>query len=151
MLRGVLAVVVGLVLILLSILVGMLIAAIALGTFFVPEEGSNVVPLAGTLIAQGLALVCAVVGGFVAALIAGPARRAVPVLAVLILVLGLAHAVAAPNMQARTAEGEEAVVMPQPPAWHNWVVPVVGCFGVLIGGSMCGRPETGGSGGVGAE
>ncbi|MCP3905476.1 MAG: hypothetical protein GY715_17765 [Planctomycetes bacterium] len=155
MIRGFLAVIVGLVLIVLCLLFGLLVARIALGGFFAPEEGSEVVPLAGTLIAQGLGLVSAVIGGFVAALIAGPARRAVPVLAVLVLVLGLVHAVTEParserlaaDEMARVEAGDEPVVLPRAPTWHNWVVPVVGCVGVLIGGSLCGRPEAGGSGG----
>ena len=118
MIRGFLAVIVGFVLIVLCVPFGLFVAEAAFAGFFTPEEGSEVVPLTGTLIAQGLGLVSAVIGGFVAALIAGPARGAVTVLAVLVLALGLGHAVLEPTMSERLAANESRTTEGSFGFWH---------------------------------
>ena len=90
------------------------------------------------------------VTGFLAALAAGwVARRigkssmAVKILVVLILVVGLYYAVTAESSYAArepvdTPVAEmsfrEAGLHARQPTWYNWVIPLVGVAGVLVGG-----------------
>lgn len=103
--------------------------------------------LAGTL---PLNLVGAMIGGWVAARIGGPvaASRAVILLALLILVFGLWFAItlstgSAPAPPTAPDMGPfEAAAAAVQPVWVSWFLPVLGAFGVGIGGMLALRRTT---------
>jgi hypothetical protein len=90
-----------------------------------------------------LGLAAAVVGGWVAARIAGNNRRAVTGLAGLVLVLGLLMAIpvltqSAGTNSVRTGDvpNMRAMQAAQQPAWVALLNPVIGVIGVLLGGRL---------------
>ena len=90
-------------------------------------------------------VLAALVGGYVAALVAGRNRPTpVKVLAALILVIGLALAVPQQfhSHPAPTAEEVDRMTLlerasqAREPGWYSFLIPFVGCFGVLAGGML---------------
>ena len=121
------------------------LAWMVLGQSFAFHEGMTTATTGWCLVTVGLGFVGAVLGGLVAAVIArGPTP--VRVLASLVVILGLAQAIAyqvLPADDEATVEEEvgelsllEAASMSTPPTWYTFTLPFVGMFGVLAGGSM---------------
>ena len=100
-----------------------------------------------------MGLVSAILAGFVTALIApSPRRTPVKVQAGITLVLGLAFAgmhmaIDDPDKEPSKPVAEmtvfEAASESVAPPWYNFSIAVVGCVGVLIGGSLRPRPSAG--------
>lgn len=142
MLRSILAAVVGYVALVLVVLAGIGVAWLALGGAgaFDGEGPAPSTPWMALNLLSGL--IAAVVGGLVARRIGG-SQLAVRILVGIVLVLGLVTAVMAGSakgdrepLDKPVAEmsfqeaGQHAVQ----PAWYNWIIPLVGAAGVLIGG-----------------
>lgn len=141
MLRSILAAVVGYVALVLVVLAGIGVAWLALGgegAF----DGEGPAP-SGAWIALNLmsGLIAAVIAGLVARRIGG-SQLAVRILAGFVLALGLVVAAMAGSADDREpAAGpvaemtfREAGQYAEQPAWYNWLVPLVGAVGVMIGG-----------------
>ena len=87
-----------------------------------------------------LSLIAAVVGGFVSFRVGGD--RAVKVLAIVVVVLGILMAVPAlmgppsgePEPRTAAVGNMEAMSKAKPPTWLNFVNPLIGAAGVLAGG-----------------
>lgn len=144
-LRGILAVVVGYILMFVLQAIGL-----AIGYFVVPMEKIyqgdtlHVTPL-WTVIMLVTGLVGAVIGGIAAAIIGGsPKRTPVKVLAVLVLVLGMVGGYlqvqgVASRTESQLTRAEDmdvwkAASVSAPPSWYSYSIPVVGAAGVLLGG-----------------
>jgi hypothetical protein len=146
MLRSILAVVVG---------YGAMAALVVLSftpAFFAPElvfetDGIGVtLPIMVFTLAMGVA--AAVLGGYVAALVAGRhAWRAVLALAAIAFVLGVASAVHGLSKAPPTVSAEEAARMTpmekaaigREPAWYAFLLPFLGSTGIMAGGWLAGR------------
>jgi hypothetical protein len=92
-----------------------------------------------------LSAVAAVLGGWVCATI-GRSSRAVGILAILVLLLGVVSALMEAQMRARTVAeprlGDvpnlEAMTRAVQPEWISWLLPVIGAAGVRYGGRRAG-------------
>lgn len=142
MLRSSLAAIVGYVTIVLVVFAGIGVAWLILGGAgaFAGEGPSPSTPWMALNLLSGL--IAAVVGGLVARRIGG-SQVAVRILLGIVLVLGLVSAV----MEGGAAAAHEPAAKPVAemsfmeagrhavqPAWYNWMIPLVGAAGVLIGG-----------------
>ena len=117
-----------------------------LGSDFAFVEGTYEATVGWSVVAIGLGLVGAVLGGLVTASI-GRAVAPVKVLAGIVLVLGLVEAVMFQFDIGESEETEQAVAaeeLPmweaaskaQPPTWYSFTIPFIGCAGVVIGGRL---------------
>jgi hypothetical protein len=143
MLRSILAVVVG------YIVMAALVMLSFTPAFFAPElvfekDGFGVT-LAFLVFSLAMGGVAAVLGGFVAALIAGRhARRSLLAFAAIVLVLGVGSAVHGLFQAPQTVSAEEAARMTpiekaaigHEPAWYAFLLPFLGSAGILAGGSV---------------
>lgn len=163
MIRGILAVIVGLIVMVVWVAVTLRVADVTIGESYAFDESTNEVTLVWWLLALGLGLIGAVLGGFTAAAIgAGPKKTPVKVLAGLVLLLGLGRAAwmmygpeAKPEPSTEVlfnepgggtaegwwakviAEGEAAMEMGnEQPMWCAFTLPVIGLVGVLLGGKL---------------
>jgi xanthine/uracil permease len=126
--RAVLAVVVGFVVIVLGVMLADALASVVLGLAF-ESRNPPVAPPAFLVYSLAMGFLAAVLGGYVAAVIARGFGRAVVVLAGLLLVLGLATAVAGALGVGDPGQGQE-------PPWFAFTLPFLGCAGVLLGGRL---------------
>jgi hypothetical protein len=141
MFRSILSVVVGY--LVLAVLVMLATAPVFLAPELAFQKDSVEPSLTFTVWNLIMSLVAAVAGGLVCALVAGKKRR-IPVLvfAGLVLVIGLAMALSQP-VRHDLPPGEEIARMTvmerashaHEPAWYSYLLPFVGCAGVLAGGS----------------
>ncbi|MHC4415759.1 MAG: hypothetical protein ACYS0G_10780 [Planctomycetota bacterium] len=162
MLRGILAVIVGYVVMFAWVMVTSTVMYLGLGQSFALEEGTKEVTMGWLVASIVLGLIGAILGGLVAAVIGrSPTNRPVKVLAGIVLVLGMGMAAAQLSMnrpdESQEAASEEVVTgdaaaqetetvgelsswqaMSEavPPAWYSFTIPIVGLIGVLIGGSL---------------
>ena len=142
MLRSILAVIIGYAVIFLLVFAGIGIAWLVLGGegAFAGEGPAPSTPWMALNLLSGL--IASVVGGLVTRRIGG-SQLAVRILVGLVLVLGVVSALltggsaAAPEPIGKpvaemsfTEAGRHAVQ----PAWYNWIIPLVGAAGVLVGG-----------------
>ena len=142
MLRSILAAVVGYAAIVIVVFTGIGVAWLALGGAgaFNGEGPAPSTPWMALNLLSGL--IAAVVGGLVARRIGG-SQLAVRILVGIVLVLGVVSAVMAGSAQ----KGREPVEKPVAemtfqeagrhavqPAWYNWIIPLVGAAGALVGG-----------------
>jgi hypothetical protein len=146
MLRSILAVVLGYLAMAALVMLSFTFAFFAPG--LVVEKDGIGVTLAFMVFSLAMGGVAAVVGGFVAALLAG--RRAWPALLALVaivLVLGVGSAVHGLFQVPPTLSAEEVARMTprekaaigHEPAWYAFLLPFVGSAGVLAGGWLAGR------------
>ncbi len=155
MIRGILAVIVGFIVIAIWVMGTTFAAFRTLGESFVFDEGTASLGWCGLQL--GLGLVGGVIGGFLAATIgAGPKKTPVKVLAGLVLLLGLGKAafmIYGPDMEPESSSEvlfNEPVAGPEnewiakfkemaqyeQPRWFSFTIPVVGLVGVLLGGKL---------------
>lgn len=142
MLRSILAAVAGYAVIVLVVFAGIGVAWLALGGAgaFQGEGPAPSTPWMALNLLSGF--IAAVVGGLVARRIGG-SPTAVRILLAMVLVLGVVSALmggtateAGPAIDKPVAQmsfmeaGRHAVQ----PAWYNWIIPLVGAAGVLVGG-----------------
>lgn len=142
MLRSILAAVVGYAAIVIVVFTGIGVAWLALGGAgaFDGEGPAPSTPWMALNLLSGL--IAAVVGGLVARRIGG-SQLAVRILVGIVLVLGVVSAV----MAGSARKGREPVEKPVAemtfqeagrhavqPAWYNWIIPLVGAAGALVGG-----------------
>ena len=160
MIRGILAVIVGFIVMVVWV-IGTTLAGMATLTDLVLDESTREASLTWCLIQIGLGLVGGVIGGFLAAAIgAGPKKTPVKVLAGLVLLLGLGQAAwvmygpeAEPEpstevlfnepvaedpegLLAKVRAQMEAAMEYEQPTWYPFALPVVGLVGVLLGGKL---------------
>ncbi len=156
MIRGILAVIVGFIVMVVWV-IGTTLAGMATLTDLVLDESTREASLTWCLIQIGLGLVGGVIGGFLAAAIgAGPKKTPVKVLAGLVLVLGMGQAAMMtfglmpqpePSSEVLFNEpaGEsspewldklKAISEAEQPTWFSFTIPVVGLVGVLLGGKL---------------
>ena len=161
MIRGILAVIVGFVVMAVWVLGTFAAAFFTLGESYAFDDSTNQVTLAWCLLDLGLGLIGAVLGGFTAAAIgAGPKKTPVKVLAGLVLLLGLGQAAwmmygpeadpepstevlfneprdkDAEGLLAKVRAEMEAAMEYEQPTWYPFALPVVGLVGVLLGGKL---------------
>ena len=151
MVRAIVGVIVGWLVSVACVFIGLAAAWMVLGASFAYEEGTLNVTVGWCAIALGVGLVAAILAGLVTALIApSPRRTPVKVLAVLILVLGLANAVgyafvdrpdAEPSKPVEEMTMADAIRESVSPNWFNFANALVGFVGVLIGGGIRPRPS----------
>jgi hypothetical protein len=116
----------------------MSLAWMATGPGFAFRDGSLDTSTGWSLLSMGLGLVCAGFGGRVAARFSS---HAVPLLAGVVLVLGLLSAYGPapvrPALEQPVAELSmfEAASYAVQPAWYRYAIPLVGAAGVLLGGA----------------
>ena len=160
MLRKILAVVAGYLVMAVFIALTLTLAWFALGPSFAFRPGTTEVTVGWMAVNLPLSFLGAVVGGWITAMI-GQDKLPVKILAGLILVLGLAMAFAqlsvdpAPE-ERQAAAAEQPTSAPEPsgpsdelsaysasseaiqPTWYNFVLPLIGLGGVLVGGLVLG-------------
>lgn len=120
---------------------------LVLGSSFAYEAGSTRVTAGWLAVATPVNLVGAMVAGWLARVMARSDRRAVIVLAGLVLVLGVTMAVMhlsmdralPPGKSPSTLTAQEAGQFSVQPTWYEFVIPVLGCVAVLAGGGMLAR------------
>lgn len=143
MVRSILSVVVGYVV--LAVAVSLSSALVLLTPGFVFQAHTVEPSLLFTVFNLFLSLLAALAGGYVAALVAGENRPTpVKVLAGSILIVGLALAVPQQlhSHPAPTAEELDRMTLlerashAREPVWYSFLIPFVGCFGVLAGGML---------------
>ena len=161
MIRGILAVIVGFIVMVVWVLVTFTVAFMTIGESYAFDESTGEVTLVWCLLDLGLGLIGAILGGFTAAAIgAGPTKTPVKVLAGLVLLLGFGQvawmkygpqpqpkpstAVLFDEPRHEHAEGllaevrakVEAAMEYEQPTWYPFTLPVVGLVGVLLGGKL---------------
>lgn len=149
MVRTIAAVVVGYIVSVALTIVGVVIAWAIFGFEGAFVENSTVASTPWSVTICVLGFVAAVAAGATAAVIgkeSGP--LAVKLLAGLILLLGFGIAAMSMGVEpqpvpAEWADGEvgfmEAGAVASSPAWYNFVIPIVGAAGVVLGGRLAGR------------
>jgi hypothetical protein len=149
MLRSILAVIVGYFVIVLCVFLSFSALYLLLGPDKAFRPESYDVSILWLAVTFPLALLAAVVGGFVCAKISRGGKAPV-VLAVLVFVLGMLSAIpvltAEPSTAVRTAEvgNLEAMAGAQQPAWVALLNPIIGAAGTLFGAKLAG-PRVGAS------
>lgn len=153
MLRKILAVVAGYVVSGLWVALTLSIAWMVLGAGFAFEDGTTRTTLGWAVVMLVMGFIGAIIGGWLAALIARTPRAGVW-LAVVMLVLGLGLAIYYTTVDVE-AEATAALAGRDPaalpvfeaasvaiaPTWYNWIIPLVGAIGAVIGGRCrTGRP-----------
>ncbi len=120
------------------------LAWVILGSSFVFVPGTTSVTAGWLALTFALSFAGAVLGGFVASTLGRhPRNRSVHVLAGILLVVGLAtavlHLASPPPRLIKPPAGltafEAAGYATQPP-WFDFVIPIVGALGVILGGSL---------------
>lgn len=142
MVRSILSVIAGYVV--MAILVALTFAPVLLAPGLVFENGSASASLAFSIYNLVASAVAAMAGGFVAALVAGQGSRALQVFAGIVLVFGLASAVAGLRAERPIVTAEEISNMTtmeraskgKEPTWYAFLLPFVGAGGVLAGGAL---------------
>ncbi|MBA3311935.1 MAG: hypothetical protein M3552_04625 [Planctomycetota bacterium] len=141
MLRAVLAVIAGYAVIFVCVFASFSTAYLLMGTAGAFRPESYEVSLLWLAVSFPLALIAAVIGGFVCAKIPRGGRAPL-VLAGLVFAFGLLSAVieiqAAPAPAVRTAEVGvlEAMSQARQPTWVAWLNPFLGAAGILIGAKL---------------
>lgn len=153
MLRTVAAVVVGYLTTAVWAFLSLSLAWVILGAGFAFAGDGPRISTGWTLVMLVLSLIGAVLGGWVASII-GRGPRAAVVLAVVILVLGFAMAIYSQTLN-REAEGLQALAgrspadipmleatsVAVPPAWYEFLLPLVGAAGAVYGGRLRRHPS----------
>jgi hypothetical protein len=137
-----------------SVVVGYVVMAILVGLSFVPvlvapdlvfEYGSANASLGFSIFSLIAGFVAAVAGGLVAAVVARrDSRYALPVFAGLVLIFGVASAVASVRAERPSVSADEISRMTimeraskgKEPTWYAFMLPLVGSGGVLAGGAL---------------
>ena len=140
MLRSILAAIGGYAVMIVIVLAGIGVAWMALGAAGA-FSGEGPAPSTPWIILNVLSgFIAAFIGGLVARRIGG-SQTAVRILIGLVLVVGFALAalggLAEPPVSDKPVTEmsfSEANQHAQPPAWYNWLLPVIGAAGVLFGG-----------------
>lgn len=144
MIRSIAAVVAGYAVMALWVMLALSLSWMALGPEFAFREGTVDVSLGWMAVALATGFLGALLGGFVAARISRvPGGSAVRVLAGLVLVLGLLSAFfQVPPEERPVFEGEIAAIAPaeaaevaRQPRGYPYAISIIGCLGVLGGGS----------------
>ena len=148
MLRIVLGVIVGYVVTVVVVAVGLMGMWAVLGGDRAFQPDSNVASMSWSLGAIVGGFIAAIVGGLVAAVVGGGrGMAAAKALAVIMLAVGWLGAVANLVVEREAVEMPEdrasmtffeAGQLAQSPAWYNFVIPVVGAVGVMIGARLKG-------------
>jgi len=139
MLRNILGVLAGYIAMALAVFVLLTGAYLAFGTERAFEPGTYRTSLAWCLTSLVLGIPPALLGGWVCARI-GASHKAVVALAVLVALAGLAIAIptlkSEPGVLMRSGDVSnlEAMGRAQTPSWVAFLNPVIGVFGVLVGG-----------------
>lgn len=146
MLRAIASVIVGYIVMFAFVFVSFTAAYLALGADGSFKPGTYDVSTMWIAVSSVLSLIAAILGGWIAVLIA---RSATPpkVLAGLVLVLGLLMAIPAflssgqPAPPARTADvgNLDAMMKARTPPVLALITPLIGAAGVMLGASLCGR------------
>lgn len=140
MIRKILGVIIAYVVMFICIFLLFSTAYFAMGSDRAFEPGSYQPTLLWDITAFILGFIAAVIGGVVAAVIGK--GNTPKILAVLVLVIGMAAAIATAVMEkpneARTGNvtNFDAMMKAQEPVWVAFVNPVIGVIGVLVGGSL---------------
>jgi hypothetical protein len=146
MVRSILSVVVGYAV--LAILVTLSFAPIFMAPEFAFRPGTCEASTAFTIFSLVTSFIAAIVGGLVAAVVARKgARFPVRVLASLILAFGLISAIAGQFAEKPVVSSEEVARMTpmqraekgQEPTSYAFLLPFIGCGGVLLGGTIRNR------------
>lgn len=149
--RPVFAVIAGYLIMMVFVMVTLTVAWVLLGSSFAFQAGTTHVTLRWVALNLSLSAIAAIAGGYVAMSIApDEAMLSVKILAGIILAVGLimavAHIFTDASVDQQLAQGvvvegmgafaaaSEAVQ----PIWYNFLVPVLGAAGVLIGGRLRG-------------
>lgn len=143
MLRSIAAVVLGYIVLFVFVAASFSALYAATGPAFAWEPGTTHASLSWMTVAILLSFIAAILGGWMAGWI-GRSWKTVVALAALVLVLGIVNAVAVRGVvrvlpEGRTAESlsmSEAARYTNQPDWYNFVVPLIGVAGVLVGGRL---------------
>ncbi|MFH1279840.1 MAG: hypothetical protein ABIK65_15845 [Candidatus Eisenbacteria bacterium] len=144
MIRSIAAVIAGYSVMALWVMLALSLSWMALGPGFAFRGGSVDVSIGWMAVALFTGFLGALLGGFVSARISKtPSGGAVRVLAGIVLVLGLMSAYfQVPPEERPGFEGDitqigptEAAEVARQPRWYPYAISLVGCFGVLTGGS----------------
>jgi hypothetical protein len=150
MLRVIAGVIVGYAVSVVLALVGIIVAWAIFGFEGAFAENSTVASTPWSITVCAFGFVAGVAAGATAATIGRhPEQLAVKVLAGLILLLGLGIAVMSMGNEPQPVPAEwadggvgflEAGAAASNPPWYDFVIPIVGAVGVLVGGNLVGRP-----------
>lgn len=144
MIRSIAAVVAGYAVMALWVMLALSLSWMALGPGFAFREGTVDVSFGWMAVALVTGFLGAMLGGFVAARISlAPGGRAVRALAGIVLVLGILSAFfQVPPEERPVFEGDvggigptEAAEVARQPRWYPYVIALIGCAGVVTGGS----------------
>lgn len=141
MLRNILGVIAGYIVIFVIVMVSLMVLYLALGVDFAFQEASFEPSILWILCMFVVGIVAAVVGGMVCRMI-GRSQTATAALVAVVLVLGGLSAVFTMSKEAPTEprsediSSMEAMLQAQTPAWVLIANPIVGVFGVILGGAM---------------
>ncbi len=149
--RPVLAVVAGYLIMVIFVMVTLTIAWGLLGSSFAFQSGTTHVTLRWVGLNLSLSVLAAIAGGYVTMWIApNDSMLTVKILAGIILVVGLimavAHIFTDPSVDQHLAQGVvvegmsafSAASESVQPLWYNFLVPIIGAVGVLVGGRLRG-------------
>jgi hypothetical protein len=150
MLRAIASVIVGYIAMFAFIFITFSIAFVILGVEGSYKAGVYDVSLTWIVISMILSMIAALLGGWIAALIAATATPP-RVLAALVLILGLAMSIPpifmkdpnAPTTRPADVGLMEAMQYSKPPPFVAVITPFIGGVGVLIGAGLRPRPATG--------
>ncbi|MBX3381324.1 MAG: hypothetical protein KF805_14610 [Phycisphaeraceae bacterium] len=143
--KAILAVIVGYVVMTIVIILCFTGLQFGLGTERVFDPGTYNASMLFNILALGVSLAAALIGGIVAGAICG--RSGPPqVLAGIIFVLGLIMAVAnlnTPDPGPRTGDitPMEAASKARQPNWYSFTIPIIGAAGVIMGSSLIARKK----------
>jgi len=141
MLRTILGVIVGYIVMGVIVMVGLTALYLALGVDFAFREASYEPSIMWILCMFVIGVVAAVVGGMVCRMI-GRSETSTAALVAVVLLLGGLSAVLTMSSEAPTEprseefSSMEAMQQAQTPAWVLIANPIVGVFGVVLGGAM---------------
>lgn len=146
MIRTVAGVIVGYVALALFIFVTFSVFYMVTGPSFAWSAGTTEASLGWMVGAIILNFIAALIGGWVAAKL-GRSSTAVYALAALVVVLGVANAIMVSGSDRSLPEGRtiesltvmEAAQYTKQPDWYNYLVPVLGAVGVMLGGRIAAR------------
>lgn len=143
MFRSIAAVVVGYIVMLVLVFGTFTVAYLLMGTDNAFKPGAYDPSTLWLVVSFPLALIAAVLGGIVCALIARPASRAPKALAIVVVILGLLGVVGVlmntrPDPGPRTGDvpNMEAMMNAKQPVWVAVANPIIGAAGVLLGARL---------------
>ena len=156
MLRSTLAVIAGYFAMAISIMVILILAWAALGPQFAFQPGTLEATGIWMILNVLVSLAGAILGGFLTARIDSRTdRRATKILAVFVVVLGLAMAVGQTmtpppetspleeaRQEGRTLSTMEAMSHARQPTWYAFLLPFLGATGVIVGGRLWRAPAS---------